>query len=252
LNSISVIIPTYNEADVIHSLIRYLIKNDTEKYMREIIVVDGGSVDATRSLARSAGADVILSNKPGRAIQMNVGAKHASGDVLYFLHADSLPPQDYLYHIHSAWQNGFKAGCFRLHFDTNHRLLSIYSWFTRLPYRPFRFGDQSLYIDRRLFGNIGGFRGDLTVMEDNEIIGRITRNARFCVMSGYVTTSARKYLDNGILRLQFVFTCVYFMYHMGFSQATIVRFYQKFVRNGKKPVAGVTEEIRTPYSRALR
>jgi rSAM/selenodomain-associated transferase 2 len=251
LNSISVIIPTYNEADVINSLIRYLIKNDRERSVQEIIVVDGGSVDATCSLAHSAGADVIQSQKPGRAIQMNVGAKHASGDVLYFLHADSLPPEDYLGHIHSAWQNGFNAGCFRLRFDANHWLLSMYSWFTRLPYRPFRYGDQSLYIGRRLFLNIGGFREDLTVMEDNEIMGRITRNARFCVMPGYVTTSARKYLDNGVFRLQFIFTCIYFMYHLGFSQTTIVRFYKNFVRNGKKPIAGVTKEIRIPYTRII-
>lgn len=252
MNSISIIIPVYNEATGIGSLVRYLFKNDPGKHIREIIVVDGGSGDATCAESQSAGATVIHSDKPGRAIQMNVGANHACGDILYFLHADSYPPTDYQDYIQEALQNGYRAGCFRLRFDTAHWLLKIYSWFTHFPYRPFRYGDQSLYIDHELFADIGGFSEQLIVMEDNEIIGRINRATRFYVMPGYITTSARKYLANGVFRLQLIFTCIYLMYHVGFSQSTIVRFYKNFVRNGKKPVTGQPEGIRTPYTGAVR
>lgn len=252
LNSISIIIPVYNEANGIGHLVRHLIKYDPEKSVSEIIVVDGGSTDTTRTKAREAGATIMSSDEPGRAVQMNTGAKTASGDILYFLHADSYPPRDYVERILESWHNGFHAGCFRLRFDTRHWLLNLYSWFTRFPFRPFRYGDQSLYIDRDLFYKIDGFRDDLIVMEDNEIIGRITRHTNFRIMDSPVTTSARKYLDNGIIRLQFIFTCVYLMYYLGFSQTTIVRFYKKTVRNGKKPVSGQKSEVHTPYTHALR
>jgi len=236
LDSISIIIPVYNEADNIGSLVQYLAKNDNNNLVRDIIVVDGGSSDETCEKARDAGATVIPSDRPGRAIQMNNGANYATGDILYFVHADSYPPSDFAAQIVAAWQNGKRTGGFRLRFDTRHWLLNGYAWFTRFSFHPFRYGDQSLYIDRALFYHIGGFREDHIVMEDNEIIRRIMKYDHYEVLQGYITTSARKYIDNGIFRLQLIFTCIYSMYYLGFSQSSLVRFYKTFVRNGKKPV----------------
>ncbi len=236
MDSISIIIPVYNEADNIGSLIRYLVKSDNDDLVSDIIVVDGGSTDETCTIARDAGAIVIPSDKPGRAVQMNKGANYATGGILYFLHADSYPPADYATQIMTAWEHGHRVGGFRLRFDTKRRLLNLYAWFTRFSFHPFRYGDQSLFIDQSFFYHINGFQEDHIVMEDNEIIRRIIKHTRYHVLPGYITTSARKYIDNGILRLQIIFTCIYFMYYLGFSQSSLVRFYKTFVRNGKKPV----------------
>lgn len=87
-SSISIVIPTYNEAEVIQKLIRYLLNSENSSLL-EIIVSDGGSTDNTQALAREAGAKVIQSPKKGRAAQMNAGAAEANGQILYFLHADT-------------------------------------------------------------------------------------------------------------------------------------------------------------------
>jgi hypothetical protein len=96
-----------------------------------------------------------------------------------------------------------------------------------------RFGDQSLFVRRDVFEKAGRFREDLVVMEDQEIIGRIRKYTRFKVFPRSVTTSARKYLQNGIYRLQGVFFVIYFMYQLGFSQEQLVRAYRWLIRQDK-------------------
>ena len=96
--NLSVIIPTLNEAENIERLVHRL-KNCGCSDSHEIIVVDAGSTDSTQELARKAGATAVLSPKKGRAPQMNFGAKQAKGDVLYFVHADSLPPEGFCLNI---------------------------------------------------------------------------------------------------------------------------------------------------------
>jgi rSAM/selenodomain-associated transferase 2 len=230
---ISIVIPVFNEAGNIEKLISYLTDCLKGTPDCEIIVSDGNSTDATFTIAEQAGAKVIRSPRKGRAAQMNAGALVASGDILYFLHADSLPPVGFYIEILSAVRNGYDSGCYRLAFDYPHWFLRANAWFTRFDIDAIRFGDQSLFVRKEIFAKAGGFDESLIIMEDQEIIGRIKKQGRFIVLPGAITTSARKYLENGIYKLQGVFFLLYFLYKLGVDQQKLVNLYRKLIRQQK-------------------
>lgn len=213
---ISVIIPAYNEATVIGSTVRYL--NTHKRTALEVIVVDGCSADNTVEESRRAGASVVRCAVRGRAAQMNAGAGIARGSILYFVHADSLPPATFAHDILEAVKNGYHAGCYRLRFDRPHWFLSVNAWFTRFDFDAFRFGDQSLFVTRENFFNAGGFCEDHRVMEDQEIIGRLKKIGGFRVMEKDIVTSARRYLTNGVYKTQVTFYMIWLFYQFGVSQ----------------------------------
>lgn len=227
--SISVIIPALNEEEQIATQIARVISLQNKATLAEVIVVDGGSRDATIQKAEHAGAKVIESPQKGRARQMNLGAEVAQGDLLYFLHADSYPPKNWNQEIIDANQNGYGAGCFRLRFAPSHPLLAFYAWFTRFDLDAFRYGDQSLFVEKKIFDKIGGFRNHLVVMEDNEIVRRLKQHTSFYISRNAVTTSSRKYHQIGYFKLQLVFTAIYMQYQWGAEQDKLVAFYRKWI-----------------------
>jgi rSAM/selenodomain-associated transferase 2 len=226
--SISVIIPTFNEADSITETIEK-VRRHSQHHILEIIVVDGGSSDATINKADLAGAKIVKSPRKGRAAQMNVGAKNARGEILYFLHADTHPPNNFDDIIKKAVNQGHRAGCFQLVFDDDHALLRFYSWFTRLDIDLFRFGDQSLFITKNAFHKLQGFREDHIVMEDQEFVRRIKQRFSFVILDKTVITSAQKYRDNGIIKLQLIFTLILLLYYIGIEQDKLVTIYKRFI-----------------------
>ncbi|MBJ6142090.1 TIGR04283 family arsenosugar biosynthesis glycosyltransferase [Hymenobacter sp. BT559] len=230
---VSIIIPTYNEAASIGELLHYLQIAAGSAPAPELLVIDGGSTDATVAVAQQAGATVHRSPRKGRAAQLNYGATQARGEVLYFLHADSYPPSGFLADLGQALAQGNDSGCYRLAFDNGHWFLRFSAWCTRLPFTFLRFGDQSLFVRRELFADLGGYREDLQVMEDQEIVQRLRARAPFVVLPRAVTTSARKYLANGVLRLQGIFTLIVLLYWAGVSQDNLVRLYRRLIRQGK-------------------
>jgi rSAM/selenodomain-associated transferase 2 len=230
---ISVIIPCLNEEEVIAEQLRAIHKHQSGN-IGEIIVSDGGSIDNTLVIAESFGAKIVRVTKAGRAIQMNAGADRAKYGILYFLHADTIPPGNFDRSIVSSIINGAVAGCFTLKFDWNHPALNFYAWFTKRKSSFLRFGDQSLFIKKDTFFNIGGFDESLIVMEDQEIIHRIKRRGCFDVVSQPVITSARKYRENGPVKLQFIFTLIWTGYYLGMPQERLKSFYKRMIRGGQK------------------
>ncbi len=218
--NLSVIIPAFNEEGEIAETIR-CVQDRGDELLQEVIVVDGGSMDATVKNAKEAGAKVVFSSQKGRAAQMNYGAEKAAGDIFYFLHADSKPPQNFANSVCQAVESGYDAGCFRLTFDQNHVLLDVYAWFTRFDIDAFRFGDQSLFIRSNAFWAIGGYRNDHIVMEDNEIVRRIKEEYTFAILDDAVETSARMYREVGVFKLQLIFLLIYTLYFLGVEQETL-------------------------------
>lgn len=228
----SIIIPTYNEADQIANTIS-IIHAANGKHEAEVIVVDGGSSDDTVAIAKQCGATVITCKRKGRAAQMNKGASVAKHDLLYFLHADSIPPNNFTTQILRAYKNGAKSGCFRLAFDYEHWFLKANAWFTRFNVNAVRFGDQSLFVTKNIFQKSGGFREDLLMMEDQEIIHRIKKHGRFKVMNDVVITSAKKYLDNGVYRMQSIFYRIWALYYLGYSQQRLLKLHRRLIKKHK-------------------
>lgn len=225
---ISIIIPTFNEEKRIGEVLNYL-KGCCAEISHEIIVADGGSLDNTVPIVEKSGAKIVHSTKKGRAAQMNEGAEHASAPVLYFLHADSFPPQNFVSVIRKSLAQGYGAGCFRLAFDDPHPILKFYGWCTRFRLTVFRFGDQSLFIKKTVFQEVGGFDESLTVMEDQKIVREIKKVSPFSLSNQCVRTSARRYKVNGIFRLQAVFVLIVILYYSGAKQKTLVHVYNSFI-----------------------
>ncbi len=229
----SIIIPTYNEGDQIASTIAAARAAANAQHKLEILVMDGGSTDDTRLIAEQCGARVTVSERKGRAAQMNAGAVAARYPWLYFLHADSIPPNDFTSQLMKAIGSGVKSGCFRLQFDHDHWFLKANAWFTRFDVNAVRFGDQSLFVAKDVFQKAGGFNENLVMMEDQEIIHRLKKEGPFQVLNGVVTTSARKYMENGIYRMQGIFFRLWAMYYLGYSQQQLVAVYKQLIRKHK-------------------
>ena len=238
---ISIIIPVLNEAETIKRLITYLITNASEKKNIEIIVVDGGSTDGTRQLVQAIDAGdngmlKLISSEKGRAKQMNKGAKASSGSVLYFLHADSFPPQNYDAFILSEIKKGNPAGCFRMQFDSNHWWLRLASWLTKFNWRACRGGDQSQFITRQLFNEIGGYDEQYIIYEDNMLLNELYARKKFVVINKKITSSARLYREKGIWYVQFHFWAIYVKKWFGADANTLFEYYCKHLRKKKKEV----------------
>jgi len=230
--SVSVIIPTYNEGTVLANTMQCLQQPPKNNFLHEIIVVDGGSSDNTMAVAVKYGAVVISATK-GRASQMNAGAAIATGDILYFLHADTIPPVNFLQHINEAINKGYGIGCFRLRFNHDHWFLRANAWFTRFNVNVVRFGDQSLFVQKEVFIKTGGFNNYNIILEDQEIITRLQHHGRLYVMPAYVTTSARKYITNGVYKTQGVYFVIYSLYRLGINQQRLLMLYKRWIRQDK-------------------
>lgn len=227
---ISIIIPVLNEAKTITSLLAVLEDHANEENILEVIVVDGGSKDETLPFVRNFKGSLnlkILNSKRGRGAQMNTGAKEAQGAILYFLHADTLPPNGFDQAIVDAVAQENPAGCFRMRFDSRHPVLRFSQWFTQFNYKICRGGDQSLFITTEIFNELQGYNEEFVVYEDCELINRLYQYCGFTVLKETVTTSARKYKTHGTLKLQYHFAMIHFKKWSGASPKALFHYYQK-------------------------
>ena len=194
--SVSVVIPALNEAACLAETLRSVRRENPY----EILVVDGGSSDGTHKAA--AEADRVLQGPRGRAAQMNLGAAHAAGDALLFLHADcTLEPGALRAAEKCLGRHGVAAGCFRMRVTAAgmvYRLIDACATI-RVRWTGLVYGDQGLFVDRRRFERIGGFP-PLRLMEDVFLSKTLRRRGRIVVAPRRIFVSPRRWMRQGVVR----------------------------------------------------
>ncbi len=225
MSRISIIIPVLNESANLQRTINSTQPSDNI----EVIVVDGGSSDDTRQVAAVPGVRVITS-PVGRSQQLNLGAAVATGDILLFLHGDSRLPLGFdqlIRQVMSAKQPPI-AGAFRLGIDAPQVLLRWVergaNWRSQVCQMPY--GDQGIFLTAKVFQEIGGFL-DLPIMEDFELIKRLRRQGKILIVPQPVMTSARRWLQKGILKTTLINQLMVVGYLGGVSPAQLVKLYRR-------------------------
>ena len=229
---ISVIIPTLNESEIIGRQVKS-IREKSKASDVEVIVVDASSQDGTGQLAEEAGARVAYVERGCRSKQMNEGAKMATGQILYFVHADLTLPDSFVSDILEATAKGHSYGCYQVAFDRPIKGLQFNSSLSKYQGIFFRGGDQTLYMTKDFFNKIGGFDDSVVIMEDYEILLRARPYQKIHIMPKQVIISARKMEQNNYFRTNLINVLVFVLFFLGASQKTLVNIYQRNVRGAK-------------------
>jgi rSAM/selenodomain-associated transferase 2 len=245
---ISIIIPVLNEAPVI-GLALETVLHQLGNY--EVIVVDGGSSDATCDIVQNfADADVrstvardapvqgttpqvqLVKKLPAMSVgigsQLNLGATQAQGEVLLFLHVDVELPQGAIALIEAALRDRrYVGGGFLAQYDTRSLLLRLSSWRMQMRAQVQRLfsGDTAPFVRREIFWAIGGYP-ELPIMDDYEFATRLRQAGPLIVLKEHVTISARRHLSRGILRSMVETEIIKGLYWAGVSPTALATFYR--------------------------
>lgn len=209
----------------IHGFVCDIIEKAGKKNI-EIIIVDGDPEGSTINQLSDPFIQKIISSK-GRALQQNQGAKHAKGEVLLFLHADTILPHDFYRLIMDAIGAGFFCGAFDLYINSSHPLIQIISkvasFRSRLTGIPY--GDQAIFLKKELFCRIHGYP-EIPIMEDIALMQKIKKSrAPFKILPRTVSTSARRWIKQGIVYTMIRNPLLALLYYSGVSPKFLVKFY---------------------------
>ncbi len=228
LAPISMVIPVLNEAENLRLLLPHLLTYCPPH--SEVIVVDGGSTDDSKAVVASfPSVTWVPSPVPGRSRQLNLGVSLARHEVLYFIHADTLPPATFAADIFDGIQAGFPCGSYRSWFPEGPWIMRFNAWLTRFNLLFCRGGDQSIYVTRPLFEQTGGFREDYLIMEDYDFLAKVRKLAPFRVIPKKIRISCRKYDQNSYLKVNLANITVVTLYRFGASQQRLVDTYRRML-----------------------
>ncbi len=237
---ISIIIPTLNESSNLGRTLRHLAVLDPPAL--EVIVVDGGSDDETVAIAQAAGIQVLSSDRRGRSVQMNDGAKAAIGDILCFLHADTWVPNDLVTVIRQTLADP-KIACggfvslmigtqgTRWGIALNHYLKTYYAPLLFRPHLFFRglrllFGDQVMFCRQTDFWECGGFNEALPIMEDGDLCLRLLKKGQIRQINRIVQSSDRRVASWGAWKATMIYAYIGALWGVGVSATYLKQFYE--------------------------
>ena len=220
--AISIIVPTRNEADGIAATLAPL----REPQVLEVIVVDGGSHDDTRAIATTL-ADEVIDSPPGRARQMNTGARAARGAILLFLHADTLVPRGFAPAIVEACRHAV-GGRFDVTLTAPQRRFRVIESAINLRSRwsGLFTGDQAPFVRADVFRELGGYP-DQPLLEDLALARAMKRRGRVTALRSRVRTSARRWQRHGTLRTVTLMWWIRALYALGVSPHRLARLYRE-------------------------
>lgn len=220
--SVSIIVPVLDEAERIGAMLERLHRDFPAC---EVVVVDGGSSDATPDLVRPPAR--LVRSGGGRGAQLNAGAAHSTGDVLWVQHADTRVDPAALAQLRTALADpAVVGGGLTLRFDRRTRGLDYVAATSNARARRLHwiFGDQAVFVRRAALEAVGGFP-DLPVMEDLELSRRLARVGRLAVLPATCTASARRFTEHGTLRMLAFMQWLKLLYFAGADPATLARRY---------------------------
>ncbi len=224
----SIIIPVLNEAEHIAVMLQPLQQWRSQGH--EVLLVDGGSEDATCDNARPY-VDRIVSSEKGRAKQMNAGAAAAGGDMLLFLHADTQLPEKGVDRIMQTYREGHGWGRFDVQLSDHHPLFPLIGFMISLRSRMtgVASGDQAMFVSRALFCKVGGFP-EQPLMEDIELSRRLKKIVQPCCFKEKVITSSRRWQEYGVLSTILLMWRLRLSYYLGTSPDELAQQYRFTVK----------------------
>ena len=222
--SISVVVPVLDDATRLDALLQQLQSLDTAL---DIIVVDGGSRDNTAQVASTYPVTLLHTNA-GRGNQLAVGCDAATGEVLWFVHVDSVLDPDSLAYIRDAIHGGARFGCFSISFhDATSTSMRVIAYLSNLRARWFGwlYGDQGVFCEAGFYDEIGGFSRHLPLMEDLAFSRKARQHTRPRVLEARIGSSARRFTTGGAWRTFWKMQCLKFAYLFGVSADTLRKHY---------------------------
>jgi rSAM/selenodomain-associated transferase 2 len=224
LESIGVVVPTFNEANHLPKLLADLQRLG----FTQICIVDANSSDETVHIAKEFGIFYFTSTVKNKAVQLNIGANKMKTEYFLFLHADvRIINQKADFLIDCLKLEDFCFGNFKLAFDSNHWFLKLNEKFSYFKTGAFQFGDQGLLVKSELFKKVGGYNESMPFMEGNDLIRRLRKKNKFEKMNGTLLVSARKYEEVGVYRLQFSYFLIYFLTRLGIKQSFVKKLFKR-------------------------
>jgi rSAM/selenodomain-associated transferase 2 len=240
MSRVSIIIPTLNEASCLERTLHQLsILNPPPQ---EILVVDGGSEDETIAIANKAGVKVLSCQPPGRSLQMNYGAKAATGDILCFLHADTCVPDDLVAVIIATLADKSIAGggfiSLMAGFQTTRWIVSLHNYlktyYAPLIFRPhlffkglrLLFGDQVMFCRRADFWDCGGFNDALPILEEADLCLKLVKQGKIRQVNRIVTSSDRRVAHWGTFKATGIYLYIGLLWGLGVSPSYLKKFYK--------------------------
>jgi rSAM/selenodomain-associated transferase 2 len=229
---ISLIIPTLNEATTIGTMLEMAAR---VRGLTEVIVVDGGSTDGTQDFVRRRGIRLIETVR-GRGSQMHAGALAATGEIFWFLHADTHPPENACDYIREALSDpAVVGGHFTIRFDGVRRAAGVLTWiYPRLHWLGLCYGDSGIFVRRTAYALVGGFR-PYPIFEDLDLLRRLRRQGRLSRLPAAVVTSSRRFEGRSFILTFAWWSVLQVLYWLGVPPRHLGRLYAP-IRARQQPV----------------
>ncbi len=229
---VSIVIPAHNECENLRQLLPQLLQLSLRDGAAEVLpVLSASTADGCAELIASLGLPPLRASADSRAAQMNLGAQHARGQVLAFLHADVRPPDGFLEDIRGTLDAGYRAGFFSYRFEPETFWLRLNGRATRRDGIFTGGGDQCLFIAREDFLELGGFDQEQLLMEDFEFFRRLKRSGlRYRIVPNDLQVSARKYERNSYLRVNLSNLLLLTLFRCGYPPARLKRLHARLIR----------------------